>query len=649
MRRGELVGKRASQSDLQKIRDTTDLVALIGEHVALKPKGREHVGLCPFHDDHDPSMHVVTHKEQAFYKCFSCGASGDAIRFVMEYQRMSFGEAVRFLADRAGIELTGEAFGETEQTNDGPDRVTLQRAIEYAVRRYQEQLEQEGPDGTGRTTIAQRGINDDMVERFQLGVANAGGSWLADQLSKKRSAMAVAEAAGLIKRRPSDGSAYDSFRKRLIFPICDQFGKPIALGGRVLDPDDQPKYLNSAENALFHKSRTLYGLDLAKRAIVDSGQAIVVEGYTDVIACHQAGVENVVGTLGTALTDEHAKMLSRFCEDVVLVFDGDEAGQRAADRGVEVFFRHPVDIRICVLPDDKDPDELMHEPGGEAAFRDAVANADDALSYKLARFRQSIEGAAGLSARQKRLEAFLQELGRLGLGCMSGVRKRLVMARLSDLLDLPMNELVHLVPKSKPAPRSAPAVVEATPRPEDEAAPAIDASAERLAEVSRARRLAEEWMLAVVLYEPSSLAQGADAAAGLDATLFEGEPNRSIAASLFSAAGGGLSFTMQDVLSALASETARATASRLYFEGEKAVEEGHGGDASAALREASESLHACREREAYLEKVRRRRQPGEGERGKTEEDGGLQSLMELLEARNQQGHVPALIKQGVRP
>jgi hypothetical protein len=280
-------------------------------------------------------------------------------------------------------------------------------------------------------------------------------------------------------------------------------------------------------------------------------------------------------------------------------------------------------------------------------FRAAVEEADDALSYKLARFRQSIAGAAGLSARQKRVEAFLEELSRLGLASMSGVRKRLVLARLSDLLDLPMNELEQLVPKSRTAHRPTGGDASgAASRASDETPTGSMEESASGAMASRARRLAEEWALSVLLYEPQTAADRPD---DLEGGSFHTEPNRTIAGVLFSRVEGGLSFTMQDVLSGLASETARAAASRLYFEGEKAVESRHGGDAAAALGEALESLRACEAREAYLARVKQHQQPTNGEGAQAEGDDGLQALIELLEARNQQGHVPAFIKQGVRP
>lgn len=434
-------GAPTGGQDVDRVRAATDLVALIGEHVKLTPKGREHVGLCPFHDDRSPSMHVVTHKGDGFYKCFACGASGDCYTFVKEYHRVDFGEALRMLADRAGIPLTprrGERSG-----GDGPDRGDLIEACRFAAEFFQQTLAHQTKGATGREVVERRGISPEMIEAFGIGYAPPGFDNLRGRLAGDAGAERAAVAAGLLRKRDGGGS-YDAFRNRLIFPIRDDLGRPIAFGARAIAPDDEPKYLNSPETRIFSKSQTLYGLDRARRAIVDAGLAIVTEGYTDVVACHQAGVENVVGTLGTALTDGHAQRLSRLCRDVVLVFDGDEAGQRAADRAVAVFFRAAVDVRVCVLPGGADPDEYLAAHGADG-FRARVDEAEDALSWKLGRFRESLSPSMGISGRQAILESFLDELVDLGFASMDTVRRSLVLDQLQRLLRVPATELARLI------------------------------------------------------------------------------------------------------------------------------------------------------------------------------------------------------------
>ncbi len=428
--------------DVDRVREATDIVSLIGEHVRLDRKGREHVGVCPFHEDHSPSMHVVSHKGPGFYKCFACGASGDCFTFVQEFHRVGFAEALQMLADRAGIPLTprsGRRAAADPGSGDEAGRGDMLEACSFAHRLYRAVLAHPHHGVTGRAVIERRGIAPEMVERFGLGFAPPGFETLRRRIEADGRSVQAALAAGLLKRGRSGGT-YDAFRNRLMFPICDEMGRTIAFGARAIDPEDTPKYLNSSDSRIFDKSRTLYGLHLARPAIVEAGAVIVTEGYTDVIACHQAGVANVVGTMGTALTDAHAERLARHTDTVILLFDGDEAGQRAADRAVGVFFRGRVDVKVCVLPDGKDPDELLGSEGLEG-FRRHLATAQDALTWKLGRFRSRLDPAAGISARQSAVEEFLGELAELGSAEMPSLRRRFVLEQLQHLLHVPAEEL----------------------------------------------------------------------------------------------------------------------------------------------------------------------------------------------------------------
>jgi DNA primase len=449
--------------------DATDIVALIGESVQLRPKGREHVGLCPFHNDRTPSLAVVSHKGSGFYKCFSCGAAGNAIDFMINYHRMDFPEALRHLAQRAGVELTSSPrpSGGSQERADSPS--SLRRANEAAQRFFRRSLETDA--GTeARAIIARRGISAEMVERFGLGVAPAGGDSLVqyvDRLARhsaqsrgradtgsdehevdEATVRGAFEAAGLVRHR--GGHLADGFRNRITFPICDELGRAIAFGARIIDPEDEPKYLNSPESAIFHKSRALYAIHLAKRAIVDSRTAIIVEGYTDVIACHAAGLTNVVATLGTSLTRDHARVLQRLCDTVVLLFDGDEAGQRAADRALEVFFSATIDVRICTLPDALDPDDLLRQPGGIDRFRAAVDGSVDALAHLVSRFSAALAEREGVTPRQRAIEAMLQRLAGMGLAELPPLRRRLVLEAISRAAGLPLAEIERAVPTVRP-------------------------------------------------------------------------------------------------------------------------------------------------------------------------------------------------------
>lgn len=458
--------------DRQLVLDAIDLVHLIGQTVTLRPKGREFVGLCPFHDDTRPSLYVVPHK--GIFKCFSCGAGGSAFDFVMRYHSMDFKEALEFLAEQGGVKLTagrrrprrdgaggsGDDSGARHSDSDNDELAVsgadLVRAHRTALDFYQTLLRHEKHGRRAREILENRGIPDEMIERFQLGSAPAGGIWdgLAQTLKKKGISMTPFEAAGLIYRR-RDGVGYvDRFRNRLIFPIHDPLGRPVAFGARQIDPEDEPKYVNSPEHVRFSKSRTLYGLHLARRAIQEHSSVVVVEGYTDVIACHKAGFENVVATLGTALTRDHARTLQRLCDRVVLLFDGDRAGKQAADRAVEICFRADVDARLAMIPGGEDPAELLTPSGGPDRFRSIIEDAQDAFSFLLESLRQELERVAGgVSARQRLVEAFLARLAALGFHKMSPLRRDLTLSRLADLLALPVRTILQSLPRAGSEPR----------------------------------------------------------------------------------------------------------------------------------------------------------------------------------------------------
>jgi DNA primase len=633
----------SGQSDVDLVREATDLVQLIGEHLALTPRGREHVGVCPFHDDHKPSMTVVTHKGNAFYKCHSCGAAGDAFSFVTDYHKMDFPSALRFLADRAGITLRGRSAEDTSG-GSGPTRTQLRQANAFAADHFRRTLAEPGAGETARRVLAERSITAESIETFGLGVAPDAWDGLAGRLAGRAASLRTAAAAGLVKARKTGSGWYDTFRNRIVFPICDETGQPVAFGGRRIDPDDEPKYLNSPESPLFRKSRTLYGLHLARRAIIDAGRAVVVEGYTDVITCHQADVRHVVGTLGTALTRDHARILSRLCDEVVLVFDGDEAGQRAADQAIRVFFAVPVDVRICVLPSGCDPDELLRRPDGRAQLLATVDAAEDALAYKLARFRGDLAAAAGLSARQKRLEAFLAELAELGFGAMPGVRKHLVLASLAELFGMTPEEIDRLVPQDRrprsagPAPERGPSGESAPGRVgglyEDDAA----------ADMVRAHRVAEHELLGLLLYEPAAGAAEAGDTRLVDAfdpADFRDDATRRIAAVILPWLRAGEAFTMQRLLAELAEPGLRSVASSLYFEGERRCDEDPGQAVEHAVV-AADVLRRHVERRQYEQSMATFR------RQRAADDQSLHAADDLIRRRREQGNIASAIPTGVR-
>ncbi|MCC6661433.1 MAG: DNA primase [Phycisphaerales bacterium] len=459
-----------SNEDRERVRDASDIVRVVGEHLTLKAKGREWTGLCPFHDDHRPSMNVVPGKQ--IFHCFVCGAGGDVFSFIQKYHKMEFREALEYLAERAGITLSK---ADREQgTGDKADvtRSDLVRANAAAAEYFRALLRHPEHGRAGREVIGRRAINPAMVEQFGLGVAAA--RWDGLMLTAAKAGLPVHHlaAAGLVKSR-EDGGHYDAFRNRLMFPIHDEAGRVIAFGARKIDEADEPKYLNSAETPIFEKRSTLYGLRQASRAIQADRTAIITEGYTDTIACHQAGITNAVATLGTALTLGHAARLRRYCDTVVLLFDGDDAGQRAADRAVEVFIRENLDVKIATLAgftDAKDPDELLRRDGGVDVLRRAIAGASDLLAYRYQRLRAAVGTGAGPAAITRIVQEELERLVQIGLNELTPLRRRLILRQVAAVAGIDEASIASMVPAGRSAARTAPATPPRTGRSRDETA-----------------------------------------------------------------------------------------------------------------------------------------------------------------------------------
>lgn len=460
-------GPTGDRGDLERVRDASDIVRIIGEHVALKAKGREYVGLCPFHDDHRPSMNVVPAKQ--IFHCFVCGAGGDVFSFVQKHHKMEFREALEYLAERGGIELkrADRAQGTGDREKAEVTRADLVRANASAADFFRTILRHAEHGKVGRDLVGRRGISPEMVERFGVGLSPDRWDGLLVTAQKMGMEPGVFHEAGLLKRR-DDGGYYDAFRHRLMFPIQDQIGRMIAFGGRRIREEDDPKYLNSPETRVFQKSGTLYGLNQAARAIQAERVAIITEGYTDTIACHQAGIENVVATLGTALTARHAAVLRRLCDTVVLLFDGDLAGQKAADRAVEVFIAEELGVRIATLAgvtDAKDPDELLKREGGADLLRRAIASSTDLLRYRYERVRASLGGAS--PERMNRvIEEEIERLVSLGLNELRPLRRQFIVRQLAAIAGVPERTIEKSIPGGRPGVRSGPrAGAEADARP----------------------------------------------------------------------------------------------------------------------------------------------------------------------------------------
>lgn len=453
-----------NNDDRERVRDASDIVRVIGEHLTLKAKGRLYVGICPFHDDHKPSM-TVNPSRQTF-KCWPCGAGGDVFAFIEKYHAMEFREALEFLAERSNIELTKFKRTVEQESSDGLPAVSRNDLVKVnasAADFFKALLRHTEHGAAARGIIERRGISPDMVEQFSIGVSPDRWDGLLLTIQKHDgNARAFAE-AGLLKTRESDGTFYDTFRNRLMFPIQDQIGRFIAFGGRKIKEEDEPKYLNSPESRVFDKSGTLFGLFQASRSIQKERVAIITEGYTDTIACHQAGITNVVATLGTALTAKHAMVLRRLCETVVLLFDGDQAGQKAADRAVEVFFSEAIDVKIATLAsrtDAKDPDELLKREGGVEVLRAAIAGATDLLAYRYQRIRERLQNA-GPAALDRAITEELARLVQLGLNGLPMLRRRLIIKQIASIAGVDEQLIWRLIPGGRPA--SSAAVAELKP------------------------------------------------------------------------------------------------------------------------------------------------------------------------------------------
>ncbi len=321
---------RIPEETIEAIRAAIDIVEVVGEYVPLRRRGANWFGLCPFHEEKTPSFSVNPHL--GIFKCFGCGRGGDVFAFIQQIEHVSFVEAVRMLAERAGIPLP-----DGEEEADDP-RPALYHALRFAARFYFEQLTQSEAGQVARAYLKQRGIHPEAVRRFGLGYAPNAWDALLKAATEAGIRSEVLEQAGLVLPRKERGGYYDRFRHRLMFPIFSHTGRVVGFGGRLLEPDpEQPKYINTPETPVYHKGRILYGLYQARQALRTQEEAILVEGYTDVIALHQAGIEHVVATSGTALTPDQARLLARYVRRVVLLFDADAAGQQAALRSIELF------------------------------------------------------------------------------------------------------------------------------------------------------------------------------------------------------------------------------------------------------------------------------------------------------------------------
>ena len=392
------------QNVVEEVQAASDIVDVVSSHIPLKRAGRNFKALCPFHNEKTSSFMVS--QEKQIWHCFGCGAGGSVFNFIMQYERVSFPEAVRLLGSRAGIEVP-DRFGPREE--GGVKKADLYRLNESACAWFRKQLSATAGKSI-RAYLHKRGMDDALIEEFSLGYAPDSWDALHKAARAKRYSDEVLLKLGLVMRKEGSARIFDRFRNRLMVPISDVGGRIIAFSGRVMG-EGTPKYMNSPESILFNKSRSLYGLNQAKKAIVDEGFAIMVEGYFDLYALYRSGIRNVVASQGTAFTTDHARIIKRYADEVVISFDADSAGETAALRGLDALIQAGLRVRILALPAGHDPDTFIRDRGGDA-FGKLVGGAPEYFDFLMDLLckRHGISDEVG---KAKVASGFLEALARV--------------------------------------------------------------------------------------------------------------------------------------------------------------------------------------------------------------------------------------------
>ncbi|MBN2683817.1 MAG: DNA primase [Pontiellaceae bacterium] len=435
-----------SKESIEEIRSRCDIVEVVGAYLPqLRRRGSTYKCNCPFHQEKTPSF-TVNDARQIFH-CFGCGAGGDVFRFVMEYEKVDFVTAVSLLAERVGVELAYEGGGAPEK---GGNKDVLFKLHSDATLFYHRMLLDSPDAAEARRYLEERDLPPDVVKEFQIGYAPNDWDGLLKRALKKGYAAEQLEAAGLVvpSERAGKTSYYDRFRNRIMFPICDHMGRVIGFSGRIMNKAEKSaKYVNSPETLLFKKNRVLFAFDKARKAIVDARQAIVVEGQIDAIRCHQAGLSNVVASQGTALTENHARLIKRYADEVVLVLDADAAGIKAALASSEIFMAAELAVRVVTLPQGEDPDSLIRKEGAEA-LTSRVVEAPSALDFLIdaSEKQEDVETEAG---RMRVVQSVLNFIGQ----CNSAARRDPMIYHAADRLHISPQALTQDLMRAKRSPQ----------------------------------------------------------------------------------------------------------------------------------------------------------------------------------------------------
>ena len=384
-----------TEEDKDRVRAATDLVALVQETVELKPRGNEFWACCPFHGEKTPSFHIIPATQ--VWHCFGCGEGGDCFTYIMKRENLTFPEAIRYLADRAGIEIHDD-YGNAPRT--GTKRNRLVEVCEETCSFYHTLL-MRGKDARGRAYCKERALDAPTCNRYRLGFAPGHGALVGHLSQAGFTPREMIDANVAFQSR--NGGLVDRFYDRVMFPIFDEQGHCIAFGGRALDKDKTPaKYLNTSETPIFHKGKNLYGFNWAKEHIVAAGEVIVVEGYISAMSCWKAGIENIVAVLGTALTEAHVRTLSRFTKRIVYMFDGDAAGQKAARRAIQFIEKDDIDLRCVTLPGGMDPDDYVRAEGVDK-LRELIAGSEPLMDFVFRKLEEESDiGTPGGRAKAMR-------------------------------------------------------------------------------------------------------------------------------------------------------------------------------------------------------------------------------------------------------
>jgi DNA primase len=426
------MGNVAHESVIKEIKERLSIVSLVETYVSLKRSGKNYVGLCPFHEDKNPSFYV--NEEKGMFHCFGCGAGGDIFGFVMRYNNLTFPEALSELAKRVGIKIEKDSKSSANKSR----RDVLLKINKFASLFYHKILLETKEGKEARDYLKERGISLEIVKEFGLGYAPGEWDTLVEFLASKNIPLSLAERIGLVIRRTNKDGYYDRFRNRIMFPIRDVESKVVGFGGRILKGDG-PKYMNSPESEVYHKGSVLYGLDKARDYIRRSEKAIVVEGYMDFLSLYRAGIKNVVATLGTSLTHDHATLLKRYTDKVIIIFDEDEAGIKAALKVLDVFLEERLSLLRVALPEGDDPDSFILK-GQRDEFLRLVEGATPLLDFFIERVLTDFQG--GKISRNKAVQIIVADFLKKIKDPIEGSH---YIKKVAERLGVRENELLSLV------------------------------------------------------------------------------------------------------------------------------------------------------------------------------------------------------------